>query len=265
MHNSVHCSPSLLAAAGRARRSFADARSDAKAQVEFGISVAQRGLWREAIYRWEKAIELDPDLRRRVTTIWPSRTSTKASSTRRARRTRRRSSSSRTTPRSGRTTSCSRKSMTARVARTVSSARRWRSLGRLAAAASYLRDSDRNADPAEARRLAVPARPRRRLRRRRQRRRRREPGNRRLLRSQLRTKSALRVIDADVAAADRDRAADGRARREAADARSPAERQRPQAHALPQRSRTKRISSRTSGSSPTSPTGRGSARNSRTR
>ena len=38
----------------------ADARSDARAQVEFGISVAQRGLWREAIYRWEKATELDP-------------------------------------------------------------------------------------------------------------------------------------------------------------------------------------------------------------
>ena len=38
----------------------ADARSEAKAQVEFGISVAQRGLWREAIYRWEKATELDP-------------------------------------------------------------------------------------------------------------------------------------------------------------------------------------------------------------
>jgi Tfp pilus assembly protein PilF len=39
---------------------FADARSDAKAQVAFGISVAQRGLWREAIYRWEKAVEIDP-------------------------------------------------------------------------------------------------------------------------------------------------------------------------------------------------------------
>jgi Tfp pilus assembly protein PilF len=38
----------------------ADARNDAKAQVEFGINVAQRGLWREAIYRWEKATELDP-------------------------------------------------------------------------------------------------------------------------------------------------------------------------------------------------------------
>ena len=39
---------------------FADARTDARAQVEFGINVAQRGLWREAIYRWEKATEIDP-------------------------------------------------------------------------------------------------------------------------------------------------------------------------------------------------------------
>jgi len=39
---------------------FADARSDAKAQVEFGISVAQRGLWKEAIYRWERATQIDP-------------------------------------------------------------------------------------------------------------------------------------------------------------------------------------------------------------
>ncbi|HEX3702396.1 MAG TPA: tetratricopeptide repeat protein [Vicinamibacterales bacterium] len=38
----------------------ADARHDAKAQVAFGIDVAQRGLWREAIYRWEKAVEIDP-------------------------------------------------------------------------------------------------------------------------------------------------------------------------------------------------------------
>jgi type IV pilus assembly protein PilF len=38
----------------------ADARDDAKKQVEFGISVAQRGLWREAIYRWERAVEIDP-------------------------------------------------------------------------------------------------------------------------------------------------------------------------------------------------------------
>ena len=38
----------------------ADVRSDAKAQVDFGINVAQRGLWREAIYRWEKAVQIDP-------------------------------------------------------------------------------------------------------------------------------------------------------------------------------------------------------------
>ncbi len=40
---------------------FADARSDAKSEVAFGIDVAQRGLWREAIYRWERAIQLDPN------------------------------------------------------------------------------------------------------------------------------------------------------------------------------------------------------------
>ena len=39
---------------------FADARKDAKSQVDFGVNVALRGLWREAIYRWEKAVELDP-------------------------------------------------------------------------------------------------------------------------------------------------------------------------------------------------------------
>ena len=38
----------------------ADERSDAKAQVDFGIKVAQNGLWREAQYRWERAVQLDP-------------------------------------------------------------------------------------------------------------------------------------------------------------------------------------------------------------
>ena len=38
----------------------ADARDDAKKQIEFGIAVAQRGLWREAIYRWERAAQIDP-------------------------------------------------------------------------------------------------------------------------------------------------------------------------------------------------------------
>ena len=38
----------------------ADARSDARKQVDFGIAVAQKGLWREAIYRWERAAQIDP-------------------------------------------------------------------------------------------------------------------------------------------------------------------------------------------------------------
>ena len=38
----------------------ADERSDAQGQVDFGIAVAQRGLWNEAIYRWERASEIDP-------------------------------------------------------------------------------------------------------------------------------------------------------------------------------------------------------------
>jgi len=38
----------------------ADARGDAKKQVDFGIEVAQKGLWREAIYRWERAAQIDP-------------------------------------------------------------------------------------------------------------------------------------------------------------------------------------------------------------
>jgi Tfp pilus assembly protein PilF len=37
-----------------------EARDAAKKHVEFGIAVAQRGLWREAIYRWEQAAKIDP-------------------------------------------------------------------------------------------------------------------------------------------------------------------------------------------------------------
>lgn len=37
-----------------------DRRNLAKEQVLFGIEVAQLGLWKEAVYRWEKAVELDP-------------------------------------------------------------------------------------------------------------------------------------------------------------------------------------------------------------
>jgi Flp pilus assembly protein TadD len=35
-------------------------RDAAKEQVDFGIKVAQSGLWREAQYRWERAVQLDP-------------------------------------------------------------------------------------------------------------------------------------------------------------------------------------------------------------
>jgi len=38
----------------------ASSRSEARAQVSFGIEMAQQGLWREAIYRWERAAKLDP-------------------------------------------------------------------------------------------------------------------------------------------------------------------------------------------------------------
>jgi len=50
----------LLVVLGGATSSFADVRKDAREQVAFGINVAQRGLWREAVYRWEKAVEIDP-------------------------------------------------------------------------------------------------------------------------------------------------------------------------------------------------------------
>jgi Flp pilus assembly protein TadD len=36
-------------------------RSQSKKEVEFGIQVARQGLWKEAIFRWEKAVELDPE------------------------------------------------------------------------------------------------------------------------------------------------------------------------------------------------------------
>ena len=39
---------------------YADKRSDAKAQVSFGILVAQKNLWREAVRTWERATEIDP-------------------------------------------------------------------------------------------------------------------------------------------------------------------------------------------------------------
>jgi Flp pilus assembly protein TadD len=43
-----------------ASAAYADTRAQAKSQVDFGIKVAQNGLWKEATYRWEKAVEIDP-------------------------------------------------------------------------------------------------------------------------------------------------------------------------------------------------------------
>lgn len=56
MRTSVLLAALLLTAAP----AFADARDDAKKQVDFGIMVAQKGLWGEAVYRWERAAEIDP-------------------------------------------------------------------------------------------------------------------------------------------------------------------------------------------------------------
>lgn len=46
--------------AGAAAPVRADKRSDAKEHVDFGIAVAQRNLWREAVFRWQQAVEIDP-------------------------------------------------------------------------------------------------------------------------------------------------------------------------------------------------------------
>lgn len=50
----------VMALAAFPPSAYADARSNAKSQVEFGIKVAQSGLWKEATYRWQKAVEIDP-------------------------------------------------------------------------------------------------------------------------------------------------------------------------------------------------------------
>jgi Flp pilus assembly protein TadD len=40
---------------------LADQRSEAKAQVAFGITLAEKTLWREATIHWEEATRLDPN------------------------------------------------------------------------------------------------------------------------------------------------------------------------------------------------------------
>ena len=66
-------------------------RGKSKEQVEFGIKVAQNGLWNEALYRWQKAVELDPTYAAAWNNLAHRATSTRGSSRRRRRRTRRRS------------------------------------------------------------------------------------------------------------------------------------------------------------------------------
>jgi Flp pilus assembly protein TadD len=57
---SVRLSALMVSLLSVACAAATDDRGAAKEQVEFGIKVAQNGLWREALYRWERAVELDP-------------------------------------------------------------------------------------------------------------------------------------------------------------------------------------------------------------
>ncbi len=51
--------PLLLAAA---LISLAAAAPDSvREQMDFGVKAAKRGLWKEALFRWEKAVKLQPD------------------------------------------------------------------------------------------------------------------------------------------------------------------------------------------------------------
>jgi len=58
MRRLISFSVVLLVAAGAV--AHAQDRGKSREQIEFGIKVAQIGLWNEALYRWEKATELDP-------------------------------------------------------------------------------------------------------------------------------------------------------------------------------------------------------------
>ena len=106
----------VLMTVASALPALADARSDAKAQVAFGISVAQRGLWREAIYRWEKAVEIDPTYAAAFNDL--AIAYEHEGQLEKARKAyERRSNSTRIMRKSVKITSCSRKSMTGRVRR----------------------------------------------------------------------------------------------------------------------------------------------------
>jgi Tfp pilus assembly protein PilF len=50
----------LLLALSTAPAFAASPRGEAQAKVQFGIDLAQKGLWKEALFWWEKAVEIDP-------------------------------------------------------------------------------------------------------------------------------------------------------------------------------------------------------------
>ena len=49
-----------LAAIALPRPAASQSEDLARKQVEFGVEVARIGLWKEAVYRWQRAVELDP-------------------------------------------------------------------------------------------------------------------------------------------------------------------------------------------------------------
>ena len=164
----------VAAAVLAASPAFADARSEAKAQVEFGINVAQRGLWREAIYRWEKAVEIDPTYAAAFNDL--AIAYEHEGQLDKARKAYEKAIEIEPNNAQIRQNYELFKEINDRAAqqRQVTASRSVRLQRPCAAAGRGLRrrtvrNPDRNADPAQARRLGVPARARRRLRRRRQR------------------------------------------------------------------------------------------------
>ena len=100
---------------------YADPHSDAKAEVAFGIDVAHKGLWREAVLRWQKAIALDKTYAEAWNDLAIGYEQMGNFPWGPARPTIPPSRSNRTTNTSGRTTMPSVKSMTGRTAAAVAS------------------------------------------------------------------------------------------------------------------------------------------------
>ena len=59
--SSFGCGGAIRADAARTMTSAGGSqREDAKAQVEFAITLARKGLWKDATQRWERATTMDP-------------------------------------------------------------------------------------------------------------------------------------------------------------------------------------------------------------